>query len=621
MPINEPIFIPDAGAQGPPGPPGEPGAYGQNGQAGPSAYAVAVANGFSGTQSQWLASLVGPPGGVSTVNTRTGNVTLTKSDVGLTDVNNTSDLNKPVSTVQQTALDLKANLASPALTGTPTAPTPSSGDNSTTLATTAFVKNAVSGLGGAGVTVSGTPAANDLTAFNGSSEVKASGLKTATVTVDRTGGGTDTHRLFVIPKADNASDGIPVGATYTDDGLARFWINKDRTLMQWFPNGSHRPVNGLNSFISSGNPLRGLLGQLGTPGTTAPGFFTLDNFVKEGTNVTLSLDTDGKLVINSSGGSGGGSAVTSTSGTIAAGQSVVVTHSADSTPPVRRVFAHQLITASSGERLILPLNGTSGATTATDLTGQHSSITFHGNAAITSGSPPASGQTSLLVDGTNDYVSVAQATSDEWAFPGDFSLDVWVKTTDTKAYMSAVTAWDASSHGWTLLTNLNTTGDIAFSAQQFGVSSWLVSSSGTVSLTNGSWHHVAAWRIGSTARIAVDGVIRGTQSSAASSYPAGSAVTIGLDTNYPGRDWNGQLSNLRIMTGSSVPFGTTNFTPPSIPLVSMIGTYKPLIVSGETSYVGLTASLCDASGQNPTTKTTFTNRTGNSMTVVCGVIQ
>lgn len=43
---------------------------------------------------------------------------LTKSDVGLSNVDNTSDANKPVSTATQTALDLKANLASPTFTGT-----------------------------------------------------------------------------------------------------------------------------------------------------------------------------------------------------------------------------------------------------------------------------------------------------------------------------------------------------------------------------------------------------------------------------------------------------------------------------------------------------------------------
>lgn len=43
----------------------------------------------------------------------------------------------------QTALNLKADLASPSFTGTPTAPTPPQGDNSTHLATTAYVDTGV----------------------------------------------------------------------------------------------------------------------------------------------------------------------------------------------------------------------------------------------------------------------------------------------------------------------------------------------------------------------------------------------------------------------------------------------------------------------------------------------
>ena len=45
---------------------------------------------------------------------------LTKSSVGLENVDNTSDANKPVSTATQTALDLKANLNAPTFTGTVT---------------------------------------------------------------------------------------------------------------------------------------------------------------------------------------------------------------------------------------------------------------------------------------------------------------------------------------------------------------------------------------------------------------------------------------------------------------------------------------------------------------------
>jgi len=47
---------------------------------------------------------------VQSVNTQTGAVTLAKADVGLGNVDNTSDANKPVSTAQQTALNLKADV-------------------------------------------------------------------------------------------------------------------------------------------------------------------------------------------------------------------------------------------------------------------------------------------------------------------------------------------------------------------------------------------------------------------------------------------------------------------------------------------------------------------------------
>ena len=68
---------------------------------------------------------------------------ITKSMVGLANVDNTTDALKPVSTATQTALDLKANLASPTLTGTPAAPTATTGTNTTQIATTAFVKTAI----------------------------------------------------------------------------------------------------------------------------------------------------------------------------------------------------------------------------------------------------------------------------------------------------------------------------------------------------------------------------------------------------------------------------------------------------------------------------------------------
>jgi hypothetical protein len=78
------------------------------------------------------------------------NVTATAAEVNVLDgiTATTTELNylSGAASNVQAQLDNKAPLASPALTGTPTAPTATSGTNSNVLATTAYVDGAVSGL-------------------------------------------------------------------------------------------------------------------------------------------------------------------------------------------------------------------------------------------------------------------------------------------------------------------------------------------------------------------------------------------------------------------------------------------------------------------------------------------
>jgi hypothetical protein len=76
--------------------------------------------------------------------------------VELGNVDNTSDADKPVSSATQTALDMKAPLASPTLTGIPLAPTAEASVNSTQIATTAFVQTAVNNLVGGAPTLLNT---------------------------------------------------------------------------------------------------------------------------------------------------------------------------------------------------------------------------------------------------------------------------------------------------------------------------------------------------------------------------------------------------------------------------------------------------------------------------------
>jgi hypothetical protein len=116
---------------------------------------------------------------VKSVAGKYGTVTLNKGDVGLSNVDNTSDLNKPISTSVQIALDTKqpsgnyslighshsssdisnfnssvsglvngiyAPLNNPSLIGVPTAPTASSGISNNQIANTQFVRTEISNL-------------------------------------------------------------------------------------------------------------------------------------------------------------------------------------------------------------------------------------------------------------------------------------------------------------------------------------------------------------------------------------------------------------------------------------------------------------------------------------------
>lgn len=123
---------------------------------------------------------------VTSVAGKTGAVTLTKSDVGLANVDNTSDANKPVSTAQQTALNLKADLASPALTGIPTTPTAAAGTNTTQIASTAFANTAAINAAATKAdlnspTFTGTPSAPTATAGTNTTQLATTAFVTTAV--------------------------------------------------------------------------------------------------------------------------------------------------------------------------------------------------------------------------------------------------------------------------------------------------------------------------------------------------------------------------------------------------------------------------------------------------------
>jgi hypothetical protein len=180
---------------------------------------------------------------------------VTKSMVGLGSVDNTSDADKPVSTATQTALNAKldsstasttyAPLASPALTGTPTAPTAAANTNTTQVATTAYVQTELADL------VNSAPAtldtlkelsdalgadANFATTVTNNLALKAplaSPALTGTPTAPTAAVGTDSTQVattaFVIDQIDASTQ---PGALYqttapTSPEIGQIWIDSD----------------------------------------------------------------------------------------------------------------------------------------------------------------------------------------------------------------------------------------------------------------------------------------------------------------------------------------------------------------------------------------------------------
>lgn len=163
--------------------------------------------------------------------TFTGTVAgITKSMVGLGSVDNTADTAKPVSTAQQTALNLKANLASPALTGTPTAPTATAGTSTTQLATTAYVNAEIaadaaplSHVGAGGAAHANVVAAGAAGFMTGADKTKLDGIaagaqaNTVTSVAAKTGAVVLVKADVGLGNVDNTSDaGKPIStATQT----------------------------------------------------------------------------------------------------------------------------------------------------------------------------------------------------------------------------------------------------------------------------------------------------------------------------------------------------------------------------------------------------------------------
>lgn len=217
------------------------------------------------------------------------------------------------------------------------------------------------------------------------------------------------------------------------------------------------------------------------------------------------------------------------------------------------------VAAAQNTIALLALNGSNGSTTFTDDTGR--AWVGAGNAQISTAQSKFGGS-SLLLDGSGDWIQTTESLSRFRFGAGDFCVEGFFRT---NASDRALVDYYSSTLVNTWQLYIDASGRPEWYSSN-GTQPVLVATS-TISINNLSWRHVAVTRAGSTLRIFVDG----TEAALATdtrNYNASGVTTLSVGAQVFSRnqayDYIGNIGPVRI---SSVPRYTSNFTPPNSPFI------------------------------------------------------
>ena len=224
--------------------------------------------------------------------------------------------------------------------------------------------------------------------------------------------------------------------------------------------------------------------------------------------------------------------------------------------------------------LLLNCDGADGSTTFTDNGPGAKTVSITGDARVKTSSAKF-GTGGCLLDVTGDYLSIP--ASSDFAFgTGDFSLEFWIKTSDSGESVivdqyssgSAFSSWQLSVKTGVLSWYRRLVG---------GSSSYLLTGSTTIS--DNTWHHIAVTRASNTLMFFVDGVADGSVTD--SSDYATSVVTLSIGAQVYSRnssyDLAASLDDIRITKG--VARYTATFTPPTEAFPNPVPPYAQSVIA------------------------------------------
>ena len=238
---------------------------------------------------------------------------------------------------------------------------------------------------------------------------------------------------------------------------------------------------------------------------------------------------------------------------------------------------------------LLPFDGTNGATSTTDSSNSNHTVTFGGDAEISTAQSKFGGS-SLSLDGNGDYVDLPQSTNQLASL--DFTVECWFRF-NSGAGSNTMGIWGSyyttpSGKGlW--MTHHPPTGNQLYFQVHYGSSGWayLNQTQGTrTALSNNTWYHAAVTRQGSTWRMFLNGSLEDSMTLNSNVTDSGSTTRLGSAGPSNANYLNGYIDDFRITKG--LARYTSNFTPPtSAHLTSAGDVNKHIVVNSDADGVAI----------------------------------
>jgi len=232
-------------------------------------------------------------------------------------------------------------------------------------------------------------------------------------------------------------------------------------------------------------------------------------------------------------------------------------------------------------KLLLPFDGSNGATTTTDESNTNGTATFYNGAQISTAQSKF-GESSLYLDGSNDYIDLAANSKYVIAANADFTFECWIKT--------SVSSKDNTLYRRIFMLDGPTgsaTGNLQIAMYSSATGIAIITGSGSWNFTGGSdvdddnWHHIAIVRYSGTVTVYIDGSIEGSFASTVSiTANSGSPrPRIGAYNSTAGV-FNGYIDDLRWTNFARY---TSAFTPPTTGHLTSEGDVNKQILINSTA--------------------------------------